>query len=67
MLKDSQHIGHSSPSSRLAFEHTSSSEQSREARLNSTKFFPEFFFSPILAMAFEADFHIVTEEKGLIR
>jgi hypothetical protein len=51
MLNDSQHIGHSRPSSLLAHEETSSSEQSG---LGGCAF---FFILP--AMAFDAKLHML--------
>jgi hypothetical protein len=58
MLKDSQHIGHSSPSP-LPFEHTSSSENSKLARFASL----ELFFSPMEVRAFDANLHIILDQK----
>ena len=59
MLKDSQHIGHSSPSSLPTTEETSSSEQSQEACAG----FEESFFDPTLpAMQLDAKFHMFSTE-----
>jgi hypothetical protein len=55
MLNDSQHIGHSRPSSLLAHEETSSSEQSG---LDGCAF---FFMLP--AMALDAKLHMLKEEE----
>jgi hypothetical protein len=59
MLKDSQHIGHSRPSSLLAVEEASSSEHSEAAWVG----FRESFFSPTLpAMQLDAKFHILISD-----
>ena len=58
MLKDSQHIGHSNSSSLLASEQASSSEHSQKTCLDTS----EFFLDRMPAMAFDANFHILTEE-----
>jgi hypothetical protein len=58
-LNDSQHIGHSSPSSLLALEQTSSSEHSAQLRIGSV----ELLFILMLVRACDAKFHIVKDEK----
>nr|GLL34161.1 hypothetical protein Itr_chr08CG20150 [Ipomoea trifida] len=62
MLKDSQHIGHSRPSSPLSLEHisSSSSENSSQARLASA----QSFFCPKPAIALEMDLHIIADSKS---
>lgn len=61
MLNDSQHIGHSRPSSALAFEEVSSSEKSELARLGSTI----FFFRLEVAIAFEKELHMVYSRSSI--
>jgi hypothetical protein len=60
MLKDSQHIGHSSPSSLLTIEEASSSEHSQAAWV----WLIESFFSPTLpAMQLDAKLHILVSKE----
>lgn len=58
MLNDSQHIGHSSPSSVLAFDEVSSSEKSWQALTSSAMFFSR----PKPVMECEIDLHMM---KGI--
>lgn len=59
MLNDSQHIGHSSPSSLLELEQTSSSEHSALVSLNCL----EHLFVLRLVRALDAKLHIMIDEQ----